>query len=102
MLVKTKTACVTCPRLFVRGSLRPPIGAKNARKMCENESMRKTRSVGSVGFDFFDGMCPDDKESRRRVTSYGATRAFRKRRASATSGGKTSMRPYARQFFSVP
>src|SRR5215210_1232518 len=76
MLVKTKTACVTCPRLFVRGSLLPPIGAKNARKMCENESMRKTRSVGSFGFDFFDGMCPDDKESRRRVTSYGACRRF--------------------------
>src|SRR5215217_167976 len=73
MLVKTKTACVTCPRLFVSGSLRPPIGAKNARKMCENESIRKTRSVGSFGFVFFDGMCPDDKESRRRVTSYGAS-----------------------------
>ena len=56
MLVKTKTACVTCPRLFVSGSARPPIGAKNARKMCENESIRKTRSVGSCGFDFFDGM----------------------------------------------
>src|SRR5687767_15515273 len=74
MLVKTKTACVTCPRLFVSGSARPPIGAKNARKMCENESMRKTRSVGSFGFDFFGGMCPDDKESQRRVTSYGRTR----------------------------
>src|SRR3569832_479113 len=74
MLVKTKTAWVTCPRLFVWGSARPPIGAKNARKMCENESIRKTRSVGSFGFDFFGGMCPDDKESRRRVTSYGARR----------------------------
>jgi hypothetical protein len=30
--------------------------------MCENESMRKTRSVGSFGFDFFDGIGPDDKE----------------------------------------
>jgi hypothetical protein len=60
--VKTKTACVTCPRLFVKGSVRAPIGAKNARKMCENESMRKTRSVGSFGFeDFFDGIYPDDK-----------------------------------------
>jgi hypothetical protein len=38
--------------------------------MCENESMRKTRSVGSVGCVFFDGMCPDDKERERRVTSY--------------------------------
>src|SRR5215208_2665353 len=101
MLVKTKTACVTCPRLFVRGSLRPPIGAKNARKMCENESMRKTRSVGSFGFDFFDGMCPDDKESRRRVTSYGGTRAFRTKRASVTFGGKPSVRPYARRSYSV-
>ena len=62
MFVKTKTACVTCPRLFVSGSVRAPIGAKKARKMCENESMRKTRSVGSFGFgDFFDGICPDDK-----------------------------------------
>src|SRR5215216_3047454 len=72
MLVKTKTACVTCPRLFVRGSARPPIGAKNARKMCENESMRKTRSLGSFGLDFFDGMFPDDKERLRRVTSFAA------------------------------
>jgi hypothetical protein len=57
MFVKTKTACVTCPLLFVRGSVRAPIGAKNARKMCEKESMRKTLSVGSFGFAFFDGIC---------------------------------------------
>jgi hypothetical protein len=53
---------VTCPRLFVRGSVRAPIGAKKARKMCENESMRKTRSVGSFGgLAFFDGISLDDK-----------------------------------------
>src|SRR5215218_8652164 len=81
MLVKTKTACVTCPRLFVSGSLRPPIGAKNARKICENESIRKTRSVGSFGFDFFDGIDHDDKESWRRVTSYGRPRLQEEARA---------------------
>src|ERR1044071_3870735 len=102
MLVKTKTACVTCPRLCVSGSLRPPIGAKNARKMCENESIRKTRSVGSFGFDFFDGMCPDDKESRRRVTSYGARRHFRKTRASATLGGKLLRSCYDLPSFFAP
>ena len=56
MLVKTKTACVTCPPLVLKGSARPPIGAKNARKMCEKESIRKTRSVGSFGFACFGGI----------------------------------------------
>ena len=43
------------PCHFVRGSVRTPIGAKKARKMCENESIRKTRSVGFSGFAFFFG-----------------------------------------------
>jgi hypothetical protein len=37
--------------------------------MCENESIRNRRSVGSFGVDFFDGMVVfDDKLRRRRVT----------------------------------
>lgn len=47
MFVNTKTACVTCPRLFVRGSCRIPIGAKNARKMCDIASIKNTRSRGA-------------------------------------------------------
>jgi hypothetical protein len=47
MFVKMKTACVTCPLEFVRGSIRPPIGAKKARKTCDIASIRKTRSVGA-------------------------------------------------------
>ena len=60
MLVKMKTACVTCPFVFVKGSTRPPIGAKNARKMCDIESIRYSRSVGAAGsFDFPVGIvCP--------------------------------------------
>jgi hypothetical protein len=41
-----KTACVTCPLEFDSGAARFAIGAKNARKMCDIESIKKTRSSG--------------------------------------------------------
>src|SRR5947209_1835256 len=100
MFVKTKTACVTCPLLFVRGSVRAPIGAKNARKMCEKESMRKTLSVGSFGFAFFDGICSmirkaasrDKHEIRRAACCAQATGDFGKRRARATNFASNARR----------
>src|SRR6185295_823096 len=46
MLVKMKTAWVTWPLEVARGAARFAIGAKNARKMCDIESIKKTRSIG--------------------------------------------------------
>jgi hypothetical protein len=45
IFVKTKTACVTCPLLFLSGSWRAPIGAKKALKMCDIESIKNTRFI---------------------------------------------------------
>src|SRR5882762_4382106 len=64
MLVKIYTAWVTCPFELASGAARFAIGAKNARKMCDMESIRKTRSTGLLPAGAcFVGMCFDDSEA---------------------------------------
>jgi hypothetical protein len=75
MFVKIKTAWVTCPLEFERGATRFIIGAKKARKICDMESMRKTRSTGlSPAAVFLVGICFDHREGFSECQSSGGFR----------------------------
>ena len=76
MFVKMKTACVTCPLEVASGAARFAIGAKNARKMCDIESIKKTRSTGLLpaGASVV-GMCFDHSEAFSECQRGGKTSA---------------------------